>query len=210
MRIKLFYLLGLLIFPALCCAQVPIFAVTAGSSYTDSTKQAWTTGVPDCAAASGAVIGNYPSGATISGAKPAAADSALYNTEEYGPQTCTFNLPNGSYAVLMKFAELWYGAPSGNGACTGTTNCAAGQRIFNVSANGTAELTSFDIAAAAGGALKAIDKSFTVNVTNGKLQLVFTTSPGSPTMARLLSPDYSSTQPEICTGPRVVEEAATA
>jgi hypothetical protein len=72
-------------------------------------------------------------------------------------------VPNGSYTVNLKFAE-----PSMNGA---------GQRLFNVSLNGTTALTNFDVFAQAGGAFIAIDKAFPVSVTNGQIAINF--SPGS-------------------------------
>ncbi|HXC63121.1 MAG TPA: malectin domain-containing carbohydrate-binding protein, partial [bacterium] len=43
----------------------------------------------------------------------------------------TFNVPPGNYQVTMKFAELYW--------------TAAGDRVFNVSVNGVAVLTNFDI-----------------------------------------------------------------
>jgi hypothetical protein len=67
---------------------------------------------------------------------------------------------NGSYNVVLKFAEIYW-----------TTT---GQRIFNVSINGTQVLTNFDIVAAAGGPLKAIDEVFPVTVTANQITIQFT------------------------------------
>ena len=50
-----------------------------------------------------------------------------------------------------------------------------GQRIFNVSINGTQVLANFDIIAAAGAPLTAIDKSFPVTVTGNSITVQFTT-----------------------------------
>ncbi len=61
----------------------------------------------------------------------------------------------------MKFAEIYW------------TN--AGQRVFNVSINGTPVLTNFDIVATAGAPLKALDRSFGVTVTNGTINVQFIT-----------------------------------
>jgi uncharacterized protein with GYD domain len=50
----------------------------------------------------------------------------------------------------------------------------AGQRVFNVSANGQAELTNFDIVGAAGAPNKAVVKQFTVMAdSNGTVTLQF-------------------------------------
>ena len=90
-----------------------------------------------------------------------AACPALYQTEPYGAFSYNFTVPNGNYTVLLKFAEIYF-----------TT---AGQRVFNVSINGTPVLTNFDIVAVAGAPLKALDESFPVAVTNGTIAIQFTT-----------------------------------
>ncbi|HKF40036.1 MAG TPA: malectin domain-containing carbohydrate-binding protein, partial [Candidatus Acidoferrum sp.] len=55
----------------------------------------------------------------------------------------------------------------------------AGQRIFSVTINGTPVLTNFDIVAAAGAPLTAIDKTFPVTVTNGLVTVQFVTGPAN-------------------------------
>jgi hypothetical protein len=88
----------------------------------------------------------------------------LYQTEHYGPDpgtgvmTYTFSVANGNYVVNLKFAEIYF-----------TT---AGQRVFNISINGTTVLSNFDPAAAAG-AFTAIDKAFPVTVTTGQIVIQF-------------------------------------
>ena len=64
---------------------------------------------------------------------------------------------NGQYAVTFKFAETTY--PN------------VGQRIFDVIVNGTTLLDDFDIVAETGVYRKALDKSFTVNVFNGLIDI---------------------------------------
>jgi uncharacterized protein YkwD len=89
---------------------------------------------------------------------------ALYQTCRYGNGfSYQFNVANGSYNVLLKFAEI--------------SRTAAGQRIFSVAINGTTVLANFDIVAAAGGPLIALDKSFPVTVTNGQINIQFVTGP---------------------------------
>jgi Malectin domain len=65
--------------------------------------------------------------------------------------------------VLLKFAEIY--------------RTKAGQRIFNLSINGSQVLTNFAIIAAAGAPLTPIDKSFPVTVTNNQITIQFI--PGS-------------------------------
>ena len=62
--------------------------------------------------------------------------------------------------MLLKFAEIYW------------TN--TGQRIFNVTINGAPVLANFDIVAAAGTPLTALDRSFGVTVTNGNITIQFT------------------------------------
>jgi hypothetical protein len=89
--------------------------------------------------------------------------SALYNGQRYGNPnfTYTFTVPNGTYVVTLKFAELYV--------------TAAAQRLFNIALNGTAIETNFDIFAEAGGMNIALDKTYPpVTVTGGMIQLSFT------------------------------------
>jgi hypothetical protein len=46
--------------------------------------------------------------------------------------------------------------------------------VFNVSVNGVPVLTNFDIFVAAGAVNTAVDRTFTTNVTNGAVSIVFT------------------------------------
>jgi hypothetical protein len=61
--------------------------------------------------------------------------------------------------VTLKFAENYFTQP--------------GQRLFGVSINGQTVLSNFDILGAAGGANKAIDRSFSVSVTGGAVTIHF-------------------------------------
>lgn len=68
-------------------------------------------------------------------------------------------IANGTYKLSLYFAEGQF--------------TAVGQRKFNVFAEGSQILTNFDIVQAAGGAKKAVVKTFTVNVTDGQINLSF-------------------------------------
>jgi hypothetical protein len=128
----------------------PIFVHSGGSAYTDSVGNSWS--------ADTGFIGGNPASTTSTIAKT--SDPKLYQTERYGNFTYQFTVPNGGYNVTLKFAEFYF--------------TAAGKRIFNVAINGTPVLTNFDIIAAAGAALTAIDKTFPVTVTNGQVTIQFT------------------------------------
>jgi hypothetical protein len=87
-------------------------------------------------------------------------DPALYQDGRAGGNSYLFDgLPNGVYEVTLKFAEI--------------QNQRAGQRIFDVTIEGAPVLFGFDIAAAAGGLDKAVDRTFVVSVTDGQLNVNF-------------------------------------
>lgn len=69
-----------------------------------------------------------------------------------------FDLPDGDYIVSLRFAEPLR---------------VAGQRWFDVVAENQTVLDDFDVAAAAGGPGIAVERSFAVSVSDGKLELEF-------------------------------------
>ena len=105
----------------------------------------------------------YTGGSTYSTTTSIGATSSpgLYQTERFASGTLhyQFSVPNGSYAVKLKFAEIYLTQP--------------GQRIFNVSINGQQVLTNFDIITQAGGPNIAVDRQYTVNVTTGQVAIDF-------------------------------------
>ncbi len=93
------------------------------------------------------------------------ADDYLYQTGRHGA-SFSYNFPtgNGSYDVVLHFAETYYGntAPGG-----------AGSRRFHVNLEGVRRLTDYDVFARAGGALKAKQETFRVTVGDGTLNVAF-------------------------------------
>jgi hypothetical protein len=88
-------------------------------------------------------------------------DDSLFATNRIG-SSFSFSqaVANGTYQLTLNFAE--------------PTAAAAGQRKFNVFAEGTQILANFDLVAAAVGATKtAISKTFNVTVNDGKIDLSF-------------------------------------
>jgi beta-galactosidase len=88
-----------------------------------------------------------------------AEDARLYDSFREGEFAYRVPLPNGRYRVLLRFAEP---------AAT-----AAGERLFDVTANGLVKLHEFDILQAAGGRLKGVDRAFDAEVDHGVLLLAF-------------------------------------
>jgi hypothetical protein len=97
------------------------------------------------------------------------APQGVYQTERDG--TFTYTVPNlkpgALYTVRLHFSEDYWSS--------------AGQRIFDVTINGTQVLTNFDIFAAAGGMDTAIVEQFAANVTSaGQVVISFSPASGSP------------------------------
>lgn len=101
------------------------------------------------------------------------SDPSLYQDCRWGNFSYNFPVPNGSYTVTLKFAEL---ALWGSGA-----------RQFNVSINGSQVLSNFDIFAQAGGMYIAVDRSFPVSVTGGQISIQFSQGAANYPMVNALS-----------------------
>jgi hypothetical protein len=92
----------------------------------------------------------------------------LYKTKrwDWDRLVYRFSVPNGSYTVTLKFAEIWFKNP--------------GQRVFDVTINGQKVLANFDIVAQAGGPDRAVDKAFRVNVTDGGIAIEMNSTVDEP------------------------------
>ncbi|TRZ43495.1 malectin domain-containing carbohydrate-binding protein [Robertkochia solimangrovi] len=105
-------------------------------------------------------------------ANTSATVPALYQTErsasppEFG---YNFDVPNGTYQVILHFAEIYHGATGGG---TGGT----GKRIFDVSIEGDLKLDNYDINAEVG-PQTVTTETFTVTVIDGQLNLFFSALP---------------------------------
>ncbi|MFN7932904.1 MAG: malectin domain-containing carbohydrate-binding protein [Bryobacteraceae bacterium] len=139
-------------------AFTPIRVNAGGEQYVDSLGQSWS-------ADSGFSGGQtYATGNAITGT----TDSALYRTERWNSSTLQyqFNCSAGTYDVTLKFAEIWFTSP--------------GQRVFHIAINGNILQASFDPLAAAGGAYKAVNRTYRITVPPGggtiTIQLIPVTS----------------------------------
>jgi hypothetical protein len=143
-------------------ATVPSAAYTlrlrAGGTfnYPDTQQRTWVIDQPYQPGSWGYVgtSGIYTSRSLIAGT----SDPVLYQTERWGMSAYRFDVPNGTYQVMLKFAEIYWSSP--------------GQRVFDVRIEGTTVLSNFDIVAVAG-KLRAIDRTFTVQVSDGRLDIDF-------------------------------------
>ena len=142
-------------------AGLPIIRIKAGASapYTDANGNVW---LPDQGFVDGDTVerGNDVQIANTQ-------DQPIYRTERYGMSSFSYKLPNGKYIVKLYFAET-YDDVSG-----------AGQRVFSFNVAGH-EFKDFDVWAKAGGAKRAYIETVNVDITNGKLDITFTTNIQSP------------------------------
>jgi hypothetical protein len=111
----------------------------------------------------------YTTGDRISGT----ATPELYQNERFYDETFQYRfcVPEGSYNVTLKFAEIWFTEPS--------------LRVFDVAINGAIVLKNFDVTAAAGGPRRAIDKQFRVHAVNNEIRLDFIPVVSNPKIAAI-------------------------
>jgi len=98
-------------------------------------------------------------------------EDPLYRTERYGTDF-GYEIPvsaNGTYEVTLQFAEIYQGTPPD----TDTDADQTGQRVFDVTTEGQTVLDDYDIYAETGDSLTAIDETYTVEVTDGTLNVGF-------------------------------------
>lgn len=128
-----------------------------GGAYTDTAGFAWEadTAFAPCGAPYGWVSGEpYQTAHAIANS----ADDALYQDQRYSANLAyRFLVPNGSYEIGLRFAEIYFEAP--------------GLRAFNVLVNGAALISNLDVYAAAGGPYIAVDRVVSATVTTGLLSL---------------------------------------
>jgi len=113
-------------------------------------------------------IGDEGLGVDIAGT----TNDVPYRTERYGSFAYNVPVPNGTYTVTLQFAEIYW--------------TAAGSRRFNVTLEGQAVLSSFDIFAAAGARMTAHDRTFTATVSDGVLNVGFATVTDNASVAGLI------------------------
>ncbi len=132
--------------------QVRIHAGNWPSAYVDSTGASWSVD-KNFTGGDGAYTGNAVAGTP---------DPIIYTTARYGLYgnfSYAIPVPNGTYNLTLKFAEIRLSAK--------------GQRVFNVVVNGATVLSNFDVVAAAGAPFAAVDETFPITVTTGSVNIQF-------------------------------------
>ncbi|GLX01681.1 glycosyl hydrolase family 18 protein [Microtetraspora sp. NBRC 16547] len=159
-------LLPLVVAPpgAQAAVNTPIRVNANGPALTDGSGRAWSADKA-YAAGSWGYETLYGSGSTTA-AIAGTSDRAIYQTYDLfnGWAGYKFDVANGTYTVTLRMVEDWANA--------------AGQRKFDVRAEGVNVLTGFDIFASCG-ALTACDRTFTTTVSDGQLNIQFNMNGGS-------------------------------
>ena len=135
---------------------------TVSASFVKTNNFAINCGGDQYVAADGTVYAQTTAGYTKTNTISGTTDQFIYQSERSANAPFSYDLPvdNGDYTVVLKFAEVWA--------------TASGKRVFNVTLEGTPVLSNFDIFVDAGGANKAIDKTFKASVADGTLNIAFT------------------------------------
>lgn len=118
-------------------------------------------------------------------------EDALFYTEQHSdaskkPWSYEFPVANGNYVVRLHFAEIYWGVSGGS------LNGGAGLRVMSVAMEGRLRLINFDPTQEAGAAT-AIVKNFHVTVTDGKLNIDFSSTVDRPMICAIEIYSFSTT-----------------
>ena len=141
-------------------AQAPPVRIKAGyfSSFKDSEGNTW---LPDQAFAGGETI-ERPD-LEIANTK----DPMIYRAERYSMTGFSYPVPNGKYTVKLHFCETFEGIAG------------PGERVFSFNVQGH-DFKDFDVWAKTGGHQRAYIETVPVEVTDGKLNVTFTSNVENP------------------------------
>lgn len=112
---------------------------------------------------------NPPDASATDRISVAAAETRLYDSYREGAFSYRVPVPDGRYTVTLHFME--------------PVASKAGERVFDVRANGKPVLQNIDVFAGAGGQRRAYTRSFQTKVTGGGLTLDFHASKGQAVLS---------------------------
>ena len=148
-----------------------------GASYTDASGNVWD------------ADNSYNTGNTnsTSNSISGTTDDLLYQSERWDPSASpelsyAVNVASGDYEVTLHFAEIYSGTMS------------VGARVFDVSLEGVKVLDNLDIYSEVGGNT-ALTKTFTTNVSDGTLNILFNHEVENPKISAIEIHQLSSTGP---------------
>ena len=118
-------------------------------------------------------------------------DDALYFKEQHSdsakkPWSYVLPVTNGDYVVRLHFAEIFFGVP-GSGLTGG-----AGSRVMSVALEGQLRIVNFDPTQEIGAPATAFVKNLPVTVTDGKLNISFSSTSDRPMVCGVEVYSFSS------------------
>ncbi|WP_018615351.1 DUF7594 domain-containing protein [Segetibacter koreensis] len=119
-------------------------------------------------------------------------EDALYVKEQHSnaakkPWSYVFPVANGNYVVRLHFAEIFWGVP-GYGL-----NGGAGSRVMSVALEGQLRIVNFDPTQEIGAVATALVKNIPVTVTDGKLNIDFSSTVDRPMVCAVEVYSFSTT-----------------
>jgi Malectin domain/Glycosyl hydrolase family 26 len=137
---------------AATAADLPTLRVSTRSTpFTDSAGKVWS--------ADRGFEGGWQNPSTTTADIAGTTNDPLFRSEHYGMKGWSAPVPNGTYDVTLKTAETYW--------------TQKGARVFSVTAEGRNVVTDLDVFAEVGKNV-ALNKKFTVTVSDGTLNLGFT------------------------------------
>ena len=159
-RVRDAFVNALEVLPSVPGGQLPVRIAMRGQPYTDKQGNLW---LPDRYYRGGQQLlrSQFASGTE---------DPELYRSERFGNITYVIPAAPGSYTVTLKFSEAWFGPgkPVGGGV---------GDRRFDILANSQMLAHNFDIFKEAGGAERAVDRTYRNLQPNAQGKLVISLQP---------------------------------
>jgi hypothetical protein len=149
-----------------------------GYSYTDASGHEW---LADVGYAPGGC--GFIGGKTSNTSDPIARTDKdiLYQTERYDLKSYQFDLPTGSYQVVLHFAEIYFEVPN--------------ERIMSVAIEGNVRLSDMDLFNEVGHDAALIRTFSNINVTDGTLNLDFSASSRVPKISAIEVIEISQIEP---------------
>ena len=126
-------------------------------------------------------------------------DDTLYQTERYGD--FSYEIPvseSGTYEVTLQFAEIYQGVSSNDAVDSSgpTDGTQENDRLFDVAIEGQTVVTDYDIFSEVG-PLAATEKTYTVEVTDGTLNVEFSTVNDNAKISAIKIKQVDATDPGI-------------
>lgn len=104
------------------------------------------------------------------------------NDNNSGPVTYDIPVTNGTYTVKLHFAEIYWGVLKRDGLGDGGGE---GSRIFDIDIEDMSILNNLDVFKVAGGPIKAFTRMYDIEVTDGELNIVFTSTVDKPKISAI-------------------------